>query len=187
MVFAGWSAIAAAVLTVIGLVTLVAFFATGNATLGRINDLSAASLALATVPVALALWPPASRASVPLATGALAADLVGAALASAFSVLLVLGVMTFSATLLPVTIGNALIGAWLVTTAGLLMATGAVPAPLAWLGAAGGAGLTVTSLGFVMLGRESVVVSVTGLVAVVGLVAFYSWIGILLIRGQVGT
>ena len=37
---AGWSAIAAAILTVTGLITLLAFFGTGSALLGALNDLN---------------------------------------------------------------------------------------------------------------------------------------------------
>jgi hypothetical protein len=68
---AGWSAIAAAILTVTGLITLLAFFGTGSALLGALNDLNTIAMALVTVPVALALYPVASRTSGSLATIAL--------------------------------------------------------------------------------------------------------------------
>lgn len=51
---AGWCAIAAAVLTVTGLVTLLAFFGAGSPLLGALNDLNTIAAALVTVPVALA-------------------------------------------------------------------------------------------------------------------------------------
>jgi hypothetical protein len=183
---AGWSAIAAAILTVTGLVTLLAFFGTGSALLGALNDLNTIVMAVATVPVALALYPVASRTSGSLATIALAADLIGVVLAAGFSALLVVRVMTFDATLLPITVGNGLIGVWLVMTAALLLAASAVPSALGWLGIAGGAGLALASMGFPLLGREHPVIAVAGLVALIGLVGFYAWAGVLMLRARLG-
>jgi hypothetical protein len=85
---AGWCAIAAAILTVTGLITLLAFFGTGSALLGAFNDLNTILMAVVTVPVALALYPVGSRTSGPLATIALGADLIGVLLAAGFSALL---------------------------------------------------------------------------------------------------
>jgi hypothetical protein len=183
---AGWSAIAAAILTVTGLITLLAFFGTGSALLGALNDLNTIAMALATVPVALALYPVASRSSGSLAAIALAADLIGVVLAAGFSALLVAGVMTFDATLLPITVGNGLIGVWLVMTAALVLAASAVPSALGWLGIAGGAGLVLASMGFPLLGREHPVIAVAGLVALIGLVGFYAWVGLLLLQARLG-
>jgi hypothetical protein len=183
---AGWSAIAAAILTVTGLITLLAFFGTGSALLGALNDLNTIVMALATVPVALALYPVASRTSGSLATIALAADLIGVVLAAGFSALLVVRVMTFDATLLPITVGNGLIGVWLVMTAALVLAASAVPSALGWLGIAGGAGLALASMAFPLLGREHPVIAVAGLVAVIGLVGFYAWAGVLLLQARIG-
>jgi len=183
---AGWSAIAAAILTVTGLITLLAFFGTGSALLGALNDLNTIVMALATVPVALALYPVASRTSGSLATIALAADLVGVVLAAGFSALLVVRVMTFDATLAPITVGNGLIGVWLLMTAALVLAASAVPSALGWLGIAGGAGLALASLGFPLLGREHPVIAVAGLLALIGLVGFYAWAGVLLLQARLG-
>jgi hypothetical protein len=181
---AGWSAIAAAILTVTGLMTLLAFFGTGSALLGALNDLNTIVMALATVPVALALYPVASRTSGSLATIALAADLIGVVLAAGFSAILVVRVMTFDATLLLITAGNGLIGVWLLMTAALVLPASAVPSPLGWLGIAGGAGLALASMGFPLLGREHPVIAVAGLVALIGLVGFYAWAGVLLLQAR---
>jgi hypothetical protein len=183
---AGWSAIAAAVLTVTGLITLLAFFGTGSALLGALNDLNTIVMAVATVPVALALYPVASRASGSLATIALAADLIGVLLAAGFSGLLLVRAMTFDATLLPITVGNGLIGVWLLMTAALLLPASAVPSALGWLGMAGGAGLALASMGFPLLGREHPVIAVAGLLALIGLVGFYAWAGVLLVQARLG-
>ena len=75
MVKAGWASIAAAILTVTGLVTLMAFFATRSPLLGAVNDLNTVVSAVVTVPIALALRPLAARASHALAAAAAAADL----------------------------------------------------------------------------------------------------------------
>jgi hypothetical protein len=183
---AGWSAIAAAILTVTGLITLLAFFGTGSTLLGALNDLNTIVMALATVPVALALYPVASRTSGSLATIALAADLIGVVLAAGFSALLVVRVMTFDATLLPITVGNGLIGVWLVMTAALVLAASSVPLALGWLGIAGGAGLALASMGFPLLGREHPLIALAGLVALIGLVGFYAWAGVLLLQARLG-
>jgi hypothetical protein len=184
---AGWCAIAAGVLTVTGLITLLAFFGSGSAVLGALNDLNTILMAAVTVPVALALHPVASRASAWLATTALGADLIGVVLAAGFSALLLAQIMSFDDTLLLITVGNGLIGAWLLITAALLLATSALPAPLSWLGVAGGAGLVVASIGFPLLGREHAIITVGGLVALMGLVGFYIWAGVLLLQSRLAS
>jgi hypothetical protein len=94
--------------------------------------------------------------------------------------------MTFDATLLPITMGSGLIGIWLLMTAALVLAASAVPSALGWLGIAGGAGLAVASMGFPLLGREHPVIAVAGLVALIGLVGFYAWAGVLLFQARLG-
>jgi hypothetical protein len=184
---AGWCAIAAAVLTVTGLVTLLAFFGTGSSLLGALNDLNTIAAALATVPVALALHPAAGRASPTLATVAVGVDLVGVLLAAGFSALLVARVLSFEATLTFITVGNGLIGLWLLLTATLLLAAAVLPSPLGWLGMAGGAGLATAALGFPLFGREHPLIALAGLVALVGLVGFYAWTGTLMLQGRLAS
>jgi hypothetical protein len=92
--------------------------------------------------------------------------------------------MSFNDTLLPITLGNGLIGVWLLLTASLLLATSVLPVPLGWLGIAGGAGLVVASMGFPLLGREHPVIAAGGLVALIGLVGFYAWTGVLLLQSR---
>lgn len=181
---AGWCAIAAAVLTVTGLVTLLAFFGTGAPLLGALNDLNTIAAALVTVPVALALHPAAARGSPTLATFAVGVDLLGVLLAAGFSALLVTGVMSFEATLPYITMGNGLIGMWLLLTAALLRASVTLSSTLVWLGMAGGAGLAVAALGFPLLGREHPVIAIAGLAALIGLVGFYLWVGRLMLEGR---
>lgn len=55
---------------------------------------------------------------------------------------------------------------------------------LGWLGVAGGAGLVVASMGFSLLGREHPVIAAGGLLAVIGLVGFYVWAGVLLLQSR---
>jgi hypothetical protein len=184
---AGGCALAAAVLTVTGLVTLLAFFGTGSPLLGTLNDVNTIAAALVTVPVALALRPAAARASPALATVAVGVDLVGVLLAAGFSALLVTRVMSFEATLTFITMGNGLIGIWLLLTAAMLLTSATLPSTLAWLGMAGGAGLAIAALGFPLLGREHPMIAVAGLVALIGLVGFYAWTGILMLQGRLAS
>jgi hypothetical protein len=186
LVLAGWSSIAAAILTVTGLVTLLAFFGTRSELLGALNDLNTIVMALVTVPVALALHPVAARTSASLATIAVGADVIGVVLAAGFSALLVTRIMTFEATLATITVGNGLIGVWLLATAALMLSASAVPSALGWLGMAGGGGLALASLGFPLLGREHPIIAVAGLVALIGLVGFYTWSGLLLLQERLG-
>lgn len=106
-------------------------------------------------------------------------------LAAGFSGLLVMRVMTFEGTLTVITVGNRLIGVWLLVTAALLLAAAAVPSALGWLGIAGGAGLAVSSMAFPLLGREHPVIAVAGLAALIGLVGFYAWAGVLLLQTRI--
>jgi hypothetical protein len=182
----GWFAIAAAILTVMGAVTLVAFFQTGSPVLGTVNDLTTIALACATIPIALELHGLASRTSAPVATAALVVDVVGVALAAVFSALLVARVMSFERTLAQITIGNGLIGVWVAITAALLFFGAAVPPLVGRLGVAGGAGLAVASMAFPLLGREHRLVAGAGALAVLGLVPFYAWIGVLMLQRSLG-
>jgi hypothetical protein len=184
---AGWCALAAAVLTVTGLVTLLAFFGAGSPLLGALNDLNTIAAALVTAPVALALHPAAARASPTLATLAVGVDLVGVLLAAGFSTLLLTRVMSFDAALTFITVGNGLIGVWLLVTAALLLAATPLPTPLGWLGMAGGAGLAIAAIGFPLIGRDHPVIALAGLVALIGLVGFYAWTGILMLRGRLAS
>jgi hypothetical protein len=111
----------------------------------------------------------------------------GVLLAIGLSALLVAHVTSFNATLVRITIGNGLIGIWLLMTAALLLSTSAVPAPPGWLGVAGGAGLVVASMGFPLLGREHPAIAVGGLIALIGLVGFYAWAGLLMIQARLGS
>jgi hypothetical protein len=41
-------------------------------------------------------------------------------------------------------------------------------------------------MGFPLLGREHLVIAVAGLVALIGLVGFYAWAGVLLLQARLG-
>lgn len=179
---AGWSAIAVAVLTVTGLVTLLAYFGTGSTTFGTLNELNNILMAAATVPVAVALHSGAARVSTRLAGAALAADFVGVGLVVVASALVVTRLVAFETALPVLTAGNLLIGGWLLLTAVLLLGESIVPASLGWLGIAGGAGLILAAGIFPMLGHEHAASSAAGLVALIGLVGFFAWTGVLLLR-----
>lgn len=107
-------------------------------------------------------------------------------LAAGFSALLVARILTFEATLTSITVGNGLIGVWLLITTTLLLVASTLPSPLGWLGIVGGAGLAVTALGFPLVGREHPAIAVAGLAALIGLVGFYAWAGVLLLQSRLG-
>jgi hypothetical protein len=167
------AALAAAGLTVGGAVTLSVFFAAGQPW-GSINDATSIALAGTTVPIAVGLARRNPRA-MSLALGA-ALDLVGVGVTAVFTSLLIAGRMTFEDSLPFILTGQALIGAWMITTGA---AAWSAPGSrrLAAFGIAGGVGLVATVGGFA-LGGISHPLMLGGFVAgLIGTFGFYALLG----------
>jgi len=164
---------AAAVLSVGGVVTLGIFFAAGEPW-GTINDWLTIALAGATVPIAIDLAG-RNRRSAPLMIGA-GLDIVGAAITSAFTALLITRRMTFEESLPGVMSGQALIGCWLVLV-GLAAWSEPETRPLAGFAIVGGAGLLAAALGLTTGGMESPVAALGFVASIVGMPAFYAMLG----------
>jgi hypothetical protein len=161
---------AAAWLTVGEVVTLGVFFAVGEPW-GTINDGLVIALAGATVPIAIGFARRNPR-SVPLALGGVV-DVVGVAVTTTFTTLLIARRMTFEESLPGVLAGQALIGCWLVL-AGLAARSDPGSGRLSGFGMAGGAGLVATAVGIATGGMQSPL-AIAGYVAgLIGSLGFYT-------------
>ena len=164
---------AAAVLTVGGAVSLGVFFTVGQPW-GTINDWTSILLAGATVPIALELARRNPR-SAPLVLGA-GVDLVGVVVSTAFTSLLISGLMSFEDTLSGVLGGQALMGCWLLLV-GLAAWSDPASRRQATLALTGGAGLVATAAGVQTGGMESPIAAIGFVTAVIGTAGFYALLG----------
>jgi hypothetical protein len=180
---AGWSALIAAVTTVIGAVTLMVFFSKGGLW-GLWNDLASIVLMLATIPVTVVI---AVIEAEQLATSALvvaAIGIVGMLGAATSQALLVARVGSFER-LLPWTLGaGAVVGVWYVL-AGILALPGGLPQAMAWLMIASGIGFIAIGYGFARGGQRHPLAAIGGLVLFVASTAFLAWIGWQLVAGGI--
>jgi hypothetical protein len=164
---------AAAALTVGEVVTLGVFFAVGEPW-GTINDGLVIALAGATVPIAIGLARRNPR-SVPLDLGAVV-DIVGVAITTTFTTLLIARRMTFEDSLPGVLGGQALIGCWLIL-AGLAARSEPGSRRLSEFGVAGGAGLVATAVGIATGGMESPLAFAGYVAGLIGTLGFYALLG----------
>ncbi|HEY6570718.1 MAG TPA: hypothetical protein VIZ22_10525 [Candidatus Limnocylindrales bacterium] len=161
---------AAAGLTIGAAIALGVFFAAGEPW-GTINDSLSIALAWATVPIAVQLTrrEPPSRA---LSLGA-ACDVVGVAVITVFTTLLISRRMTFEESLMPIMSGQSLIGTWLI-----LVGLSAWPDRRSRRAAAsallGGAGLVATNAGLATGGMGSPVALAGFVAGLIGTTAFYA-------------
>ena len=180
--FVGASALLAAVTTVVGMVTLLLFFARGGPW-GKLNDASSVVLMLAMVPIALLL---AVFESEVVTTTALVVAAIGIIAMLAIAVLqaaLVAGRVTYDQTKLAVLGLGAVVGVWYLLT-GLLTEHTAVPGLLRPLAIAAGVGFIAVGFGFAVGGERHAASTIGGLVLFIGSTAFLAWLGLILIGGS---
>ena len=177
----GWSALLAAVATVVGAFFLVLFFAKGQPW-GTLNDIASVVLMVATIPVAVALGRLGEQPFGGLAWLVTAIGIVGMAGAALAQILLVARVRTYRQ-LLPWTLGSgAVVGVWYVLV-GLLglefVATRNYPPLLIALAIASGIGFIAIGYGFWRGNERHPVSIVSGLVLLVSSTAFLGWFAFL--------
>ena len=163
----------AAGLTVAGAATISVFFAVGEPW-GTINDWTAIGLAVATVPIAIGLARRNPR-SMPLLLGA-GSDVVGVAITTTFTLLLITRRMTFEESLLGVLGGQALIGCWLVL-AGIAAASAPGSRSVAAFGVLGGAGLATVAAVVATSGMTNPLSFVGFVAGIIGTFGFYARLG----------
>jgi hypothetical protein len=175
--FVGWSALIAAVATVVGAIFLVLFFAKGQPW-GTLNDIASVVLMVATMPVAVALGRLGEGAFGLLAWLVTAIGIVGMAGAAVAQILLLARVGTYRQ-LLPWTLGSgAVVGVWYVLV-GLLglefVTTRNYPPLLIALAIASGIGFIALGYGFWRGNERHPVSIVGGLVVLISSTAFLGW------------
>jgi membrane-associated HD superfamily phosphohydrolase len=180
---AGWSALLAAVATVVGAITLVFFFTRGEPW-GRLNDASSVVLMLALIPVALLV---ATLESEIVTTNVLPVAGLGIAamlFVATLQALLVVGRVTYEQTKRQVLAGGAVVGLWFILT-GALAGNTALEGLLAWLAIASGIGFIAIGYGFAV-GNERHPLSALGGVLLLGAsMSFLVVLGTRLVTGDI--
>jgi hypothetical protein len=177
----GWSALLAAVATVVGALFLVLFFAKGQPW-GTLNDIASVVLMVATIPVAVALGLLGEGAFGALAWLVTALGIIGMAGAAVAQALLVARVRAYRQ-LLPWTLGSgAVVGVWYVLV-GLLglefVTTRSYPLLLIALAVASGIGFIAVGYGFWRGNERHPMSIVGGLALLVSSTSFLGWIAFL--------
>jgi hypothetical protein len=177
---AGWSALVAAVATVVGALFLGLFFAKGQPW-GTLNDVASIVLMLATIPVAVWLADFEGRSAAAL--GVAAIGVVGMLAAAGAQGALVLRLGTYRG-LLPYTLGaGAVVGVWY-ALGGVLALSTTMPRVLVALAVLGGLGYVALGYGF-WRGDERHPLSIGGgLVLLVSSTIYLAWLGLALIAGS---
>jgi hypothetical protein len=179
---AGWSALIAALATVVGALFLGLFFSRGQPW-GTLNDVASVVLMLATIPVALVVAAIEADESATLALVAAAIGIVGMLVAAVSQVLLVARVRTFER-LLPWTLGaGAVVGVWYVM-AGILALPGGLPPPMGWVMIASGIGFIAVGYGFARGGQRDPIAALGFATLGMGSTVFLAYLGLFLLSGK---
>jgi hypothetical protein len=182
--FTGWSAYASVAATIIGFVTLIAFFAVGEP-FGVINDITTVIHALSMVPLAFVLHKLHQRTAPRLSLGALVIGVLAMVTAAALQALLVLRLVKFELTLVAVPVAFGVIGVWLVLNSYLGRGSGTLPSGLIWIGIVAGGAFVLVIVGFLLGGQQHHLAAVGGLTAVICYPVWAVWFGRLLLSGRV--
>ncbi len=178
----GWSSLLAAIATVIGMVTLLVFFARGNPW-GAWNDVASVVLMLATIPVALLVAAVEAEQFPILAYVAAAIGIAGMLLASVFQVALVLRIRTYEQ-LLGRTLGSgAIVGVWYVAI-GILSLPRGLETPLPQLAVGAGIGFMTVAYGFAVGNQNHPASKAGGVLLFVASTVFLTMLGLQLVSGD---
>ncbi len=178
---AGLSAWLAAVMTVVGMVTLLSFFSRGGRW-GTYNDASSVGLMLALIPVALIL---AVIELEVVTTIALVVAVIGIGAMLTLAVLqalLVIGRVTYEQTKMAVLGVGAVVGVWYLLTA-IVTGSTAIPDGIRLASAVAGLGFISVGYGFARGGERHPAAAVGGITLFVASLVFQAWLGWLLISG----
>jgi hypothetical protein len=178
----GWSALTAATATVVGAVTLIAFFSRGQPW-GTINDASTVVLMLALVPVALFVAVLESETVTTVAVAVAALGIVAMLITAALQVVLVAGRVTYEQTKAAVLAGSAVVGVWYVLV-GLLAEDTALAGVPAWTAIAAGIGFILVGVGFALGNERHPLAAGGGALALLGSSAFLLVLGGRLLGGD---
>jgi hypothetical protein len=179
---AGLSAWVAAVMTVVGMVTLMLFFSRGGRW-GWWNDVASVILMLALIPVALVLA--VIELEVVTTTAIVVAIIgIGAMLTVAvLQALLVARRVTYEQTKVAVLGFGAVVGVWYLLTA-VVSANTAIPDGIRLASAAAGVGFIAVGYGFARGGERDPIAATGGIVLFVASLVFQVWLGYELTSGR---
>lgn len=181
---AGWSAIASAILTILGLVTLILFFSRGQPW-GTINDITSIILALSMLPVLLALYSLHQLDAPGVSLATLVVSSLAMLVAILFQIGLIFKVITFAQTSIVVPAAFGLLGMALIVFSYRAYASGTLPPGLVVLGIVAGVGYVLTIVGFLLSGEQHPLTGLGGLTAVISYPVWAVWFSRLLLSGRV--
>ncbi len=184
--YAGWSAFASAIATVLGLVTLIMFFTLGQPW-GTVNDISSVVLALSILPVLLVLHRLHRRDAPTISLAAFVMGVLAMLIAVVFQTLLIIGAIAFAQTRVVVPVAFGLFGMSLMVYGYLARAHEALPRRLAVLSIIAGASYIAVIAGFILGGQEHPLAAIGGLTAVVCYPIWAIWFGRILLAGRLTT
>ncbi|NOH01433.1 MAG: hypothetical protein HND47_05375 [Chloroflexi bacterium] len=173
---AGWSAYLSAVATILGAVTLVIFFSVGDP-FGKINDVSSIVIALASIPMLLALHKLHRNVFYALSFGALIVGIAAMLIAGIVQTLFVFGVFQYEQTVYVSPLGFGLFGV-AIAVYGYLARVGKIfPSALSVLGMLAGIGYALVAFGFLLGGENHLFSYVGGSIAVIAYPFWAIWLG----------
>ncbi len=182
--YAGWSAMAGAGATILGLATLLLFYSLGEPW-GTINDVMSMLLALSMAPLWLALYRHCRRAAPTMSLAAFCMGVLAILVVLVFQALLVLRVMRYEQTAVTVPAAFGTLGGTLMMFGYLQRRARSLRRGLAGLGMMAGAGYVLVIAGISLGGQESALTLVGGLMAAVCYPAWAIWFGRMLLLGQI--
>ena len=179
---AGWSALVAAVATVIGAVTIALFFARGGFW-GPLNDASSVVLMLATIPVAFLVAAIESEVATTMVLAPTAVGVLAMLAVAVLQGLLVARRVTFEQTKRPVLLLGAVVGLWYLSVAAFAGHT-ALDGLLGWLALVSGLGFIAIGYGFLAGGERHPLAAGGGVVLLIASTAFLGILGVRLASGD---
>jgi lipoprotein signal peptidase len=182
-IVAGWSALLAAVATVVGAITLVLFFSRGEPW-GRLNDASSVLLMLALIPVALIVATLESETKTTTVLPVAALGISAMIAVAVLQALLVARRVTYEQTKRQVLAGGAVVGLWYILS-GLLAGFSALDGALAWLAVASGVGFIAIGYGFAVGNERHPLSALGGAVLLAASTAFLLLLGTRLVTGDI--
>jgi hypothetical protein len=180
--FAGWSAYASALATILSFVTIILFFS-GVGLFGTINDISSVFQVLFMLPLALVLYRLSSSNTRMLNIVGVMFGVAGMITVSVGQSLLVVGTITYQQSLSFVPAGAA-IGIWLLLVDFQALYSRVFPRRLALTGILAGISYLVTVVGFLVGGQESPVFYAGGLILVISYPIWAIWLGRVCLSGK---
>lgn len=181
--FTAWSTLLSALMTILGFISLILFFAKGEPW-GKINDITSAILALSMIPVLLLLYRLHRYIASTISIIALVIGTIALLIAAFLQVLLVLKVIAFTQTAIVVPAGFSVFGLSLILFGWIALASKSLPPILTYLGILVGLGYLFVILGILINGQSHPISTIGGVVTVICYPLWAIWLGRLLLAGS---